>query len=178
MIASTTVNRVPNHTSKAANDSIRTQMRCNVARYASATPYAIEQRICELDREWDIERVLEANASIAMLTSLTLGATVDRRFFALSAVVAGFLLQHAVQGWCPPMPVLRRLGFRTSYEIDEERYALKTLRGDFANLDRASAGEDEIQALERFEDEGGLAYDEPPVTHRNAVDQLMEAVRI
>ena len=29
------------------------------------------------------------------------------------------------------MPVLRRFGFRTQTEIDQERYALKALRGDF-----------------------------------------------
>lgn len=33
--------------------------------------------------------------------------------------------------------VLRRLGFRTSTEIDRERYALKALRGDFRRLDAA-----------------------------------------
>jgi hypothetical protein len=49
----------------------------------------------------------------------------------LPALVSGFLFQHAVQGWCPPVPVLRRLGFRTAYEIEEERRALKALRGDF-----------------------------------------------
>ena len=58
----------------------------------------------------------------------------DRRFFMLPAAVAGFLLQHAVQGWCPPVPVLRRLGFRTASEIDEERYVLKALRGDFRDV--------------------------------------------
>ena len=55
----------------------------------------------------------------------------DRRWFFFPAVVAGFLLQHAVQGWCPPVPVFRHLGFRTQSEIEEERYALKALRGDF-----------------------------------------------
>ena len=49
-------------------------------------------------------------------------------------MVAGFLLQHAVQGWCPPLPVFRRLGFRTQTEIEEERYALKALRGDFRDV--------------------------------------------
>jgi hypothetical protein len=44
------------------------------------------------------------------------------------------LLQHAVQGWCPPIPILRRLGFRTADEINRERYALKALRGDFDSI--------------------------------------------
>ena len=29
-----------------------------------------------------------------------------------SVGVLAFLLQHALQGWCPPMPVFRWLGFR------------------------------------------------------------------
>lgn len=58
----------------------------------------------------------------------------DRRWLALPALVAAFLFQHAIQGWCPPVPILRRLGFRTSYEIEQERQALKALRGDFQNV--------------------------------------------
>ncbi len=50
---------------------------------------------------------------------------------ALPAIVTGFLFQHAIQGWCPPLPVLRRRGFRTAEEINQERYALKALGGDF-----------------------------------------------
>lgn len=55
----------------------------------------------------------------------------------MPAVVAGFLLQHALQGWCPPLPVFRRLGFRTQAEIERERYALKALRGDFDKVTEA-----------------------------------------
>ncbi len=177
MLLSSTVNRVPDHTSDAINERIRQKTRCNVARLAAATPREIEERLRELDAEWDIERALEANASLALLTSLALGSTVDRRWYALSGTIAAFLLQHAVQGWCPPMPVLRRMGFRTSYEIDEEHYAIKALRGDFDGLARPTAGEKEIEALERFEDEGGIVYDDPPVAHRDSLDRLMEAVR-
>lgn len=126
-----TVERVPAHTEDTINERIRRQTEENVERFRKAGPAAIEQRLDELDREWDIERTLEANAATACLAGLTLGATVDRRWFFFPAVVAGFLLQHALQGWCPPLPVFRRLGIRTSYEIDYERYALKALRGDF-----------------------------------------------
>jgi hypothetical protein len=98
----------------------------------------------ELDAEWDIERMLEANAATVSLVGLTLGATIDHRWFMLPAVVAGFLLQHAVQGWCPPVPLLRRVGFRTPTEIDYERYALKALRGDFRNLPMGKDGETQV----------------------------------
>lgn len=126
-----TVERVPQHTAEHVNQQIRRQTEENVARIASGGPPAIDRRLAELDREWDIERTLEANAATAILIGTALGAAVDRRFFALPAIVAGFLLQHAVQGWCPPLPLFRRAGFRTASEIDHERYALKAVRGDF-----------------------------------------------
>lgn len=56
---------------------------------------------------------------------------VNRKWFALPAVVSGFFLQHALQGWCPPVPFFRKAGVRTTSEIDEERTALRLLRGDF-----------------------------------------------
>lgn len=129
-----TVERVPQHTAEHVNEQIRRETEERVARCAEAGREAIDRRLAELDREWDIERTLEANAATASLVGLTLGATVDKKWFIFPAVVAGFLLQHAVQGWCPPLPVFRRLGFRTQSEIDYERYALKSLRGDFRNL--------------------------------------------
>jgi hypothetical protein len=148
-----TVERVPQHTAEHVNDQIRRQTEERVARIAAAGREAIDRRLAELDREWDIERTLEANAATASLVGLTLGATVDKKWFIFPAVVAGFLLQHAVQGWCPPMPVFRRLGFRTQSEIDSERYALKSLRGDFRNLptsegDGAGAGRT-LEAMRR-----------------------------
>jgi hypothetical protein len=66
-----------------------------------------------------------------VLLGTALGTTVDRRFLLLPAAVFGFFAQHALQGWCPPIPVFRRLGVRTQREIERERYALKALRGDF-----------------------------------------------
>lgn len=133
MIAST-VDRVPDNTSADLNLQIRQQTEQSVARCAARGASAIAERLEELNEEWDIERVLEANASIVSLVGLTLGATVDRKWFLLPTALAGFLLQHAVQGWCPPVPVLRRMGIRTASEIDFERYALKAIRGDFRDV--------------------------------------------
>jgi hypothetical protein len=131
-----TVERVPNRTSDSVNEAIRDETERRIEQAKRLGPAAIERRLAELNAEWDIERTLEANAATASLIGVTLGATVDRRWFALPAVVGAFLLQHAVQGWCPPLPVFRRLGFRTASEIDYERYALKALRGDFAEISR------------------------------------------
>jgi len=134
-----TTERVAVNTDEEVNERIRRRTEQSVALCAAAGPEAIERRLAELDREWDIERTLEANAASLALIGLGLGSFVDRRFLALPAVVAGFLLQHALQGWCPPVPILRRLGFRTQSEIDEERYALKALRGDFKDTEAVTA---------------------------------------
>jgi hypothetical protein len=145
-----TVERVPQHTREAYNQAIRRRTEEDVARVAAAGPAAIDRRLAELDREWDIERTLEANAATVSLIGSALGFAVDRRFFALPVAVAGFLLQHALQGWCPPVPLFRHLGFRTAAEIDHERYALKALRGDFGNVrpEGGGAGDRPEQALE------------------------------
>jgi hypothetical protein len=126
-----TAHRVPENTATHVNDEIRRHTEESIARTAAAGPEAIDRRLEELDREWDIERTLEANAATLAAVGGGLALLVDRRFGLIPLVVGGFLLQHAVQGWCPPLPVFRRMGVRTQTEIDHERYALKALRGDF-----------------------------------------------
>ena len=123
----TSRDRVPAHTSNAANRHIRRQAEERVDYFAKHRA-EIPTRLSELDREWDIERVIEMNASTIALTGVILGVTVDKRWLVLPALVTGFLFQHAIQGWCPPVPVLRRFGFRTVYEIEDERHALNDLR--------------------------------------------------
>lgn len=127
--------RVSANTAPAVNRAIEWRTRRRINRAHAGGIGAIDQRLAQLDREWDIERCLETGASSLMLTGLLLGTTANRRWLLLSVGVGGFLLQHALQGWCPPLPVLRRLGVRTADEINRERYALKALRGDFTRLD-------------------------------------------
>ena len=117
--------RVRSSTSEQRNRKIDRQTDLSIQRYAGASPADIRRRIADLDREWDIERVLEVNASTLALTGLVLGLAVYRKWFALPGVVLPFLLQHGLQGWCPPLPLLRRLGVRTRGEIDREKYALQ-----------------------------------------------------
>lgn len=130
-MATSSLRRSEQSTPSAINDRIRRETEVRVARTLNGGLTAIERRLRELDREWDTERVLEALAAGFALSGLLLGSTVHSRWYALPTVVAAFLLQHAVQGWCPPLPVIRALGVRTVAEIDEERYALKAARGDF-----------------------------------------------
>ncbi len=120
-----TVDRVPRHTSEEVNERIHRSTAANVE-YFRVHKDQIPGRLRELDREWDIERAIEANAATLALVG-AIGATRNSRWLILPALVSGFLLQHALQGWCPPVPILRRLGFRTAHEIEEERRALLPL---------------------------------------------------
>lgn len=138
---STSVQRVPAHTAPSVNESIRRRTAASIA-YHAQHPEHIGDRLAELDLEWDVERILETmSAAVSLVGLIGLATTGRRRWALLPLAVQSFFLQHAVQGWCPPLPVLRRLGFRTTAEIDQERYALKALRGDFVAVDNADASE-------------------------------------
>lgn len=101
-----------------------------------------------LQREWDTERVLETNAASLMLISLGLGMSLDRRWLWLTGGVVAFLIQHALQGWCPPLPVIRAMGVRTAGEISIERTALKALRGDFIDTEHSAESAFKSASLE------------------------------
>jgi len=117
--------RVRRSTNPRVNEQIDIRTEANIRRYADSDKTSIRRRIHKLDEEWDVERVLEVNASTLALTGLVLGVKVNQKWLYLTGVVLTFLLQHGLQGWCPPLPVLRRLGIRTRREIDREKYALK-----------------------------------------------------
>ncbi len=134
MIPSTT-GRVTRNTDAEINLRIYQEMLERLG-YYQEHPEDIDARLAELNDEWDVERTLEANASTLALSGILLSFVYGRKPLYLSAAVATFLLQHAIQGWCPPLPILRRLGFRTASEIETERNVLNLLRGDFDQLSR------------------------------------------
>lgn len=127
--------RVRDHTAPRALARIDADIETRIDEYARA-PRFIEQRLHELDHEWDIERWLEITASSLSIPGALLGMR-RRRWFLVPLAVMPFVAQHAASGWCPPIAVLRRLGVRTQREIDAERTALKAIRGDFALVEHA-----------------------------------------
>lgn len=113
------------------NNRIERDTEIRIQYYATQDDETIDKRIQELDEEKDLERVLEANAASLSLLGLALGVAFGRKWLLLPMVVGAFLLNHAVRGWCPPVPAFRRMGVRTREEIDREKFALKALRGDY-----------------------------------------------
>lgn len=133
------MSRTEANTPESVNQRIRHESIEVVGKALQGGPAAIDERLAELDGEWDVERVLETTASSLVLAGLGLSVAVSRRWLVLPAVVGGFLLQHAIQGWCPPLPIVRALGFRTHREIERERTALRASRGDFDDIEAARA---------------------------------------
>lgn len=144
-----TKERAIEHTAEKVNEQIERQLEANVQFFARRID-EIEKRLEEIDYEWDIERTLETNAAAFSLLGLGLGLF-WKKWNLLPMIISGFLLQHALQGWCPSLPVFRRLGLRTVKEIDKERYALKALRGDFVEIDAKSIEDPEELAEKALE---------------------------
>lgn len=142
--AATIKDRVRENTAEDSNMRIDQKAVNRIYKYRTLTKDEITEKLNKLYKEWDVDRALEVNASSLAITGLMLGTFGSKRWFVLPVVAVSFLLQHGIQGWCPPLTVLRRFGYRTRQEIDEEIYALKALRGDFDNI---SATSDPIEIL-------------------------------
>jgi hypothetical protein len=102
--------------------------RANIAQHAHGGWDLVSYRLSELDDEWDVERLLEANAATVCLLGVALGAFVDRRFFYLPAVIGTFLLQPLCRAGALRVPIFRRLGVRTPSEIDQGEQACQAMR--------------------------------------------------
>jgi hypothetical protein len=130
--------RVREHSAEKFNERIDRATQRRVLRAGGESKPALSRRLEELDQEWDIERVLETNGSALALGGVLLGLLVNKKFFLIPCFVLPFLLQHAIQGWCPPVPMFRSRGVRTRKEIDTEKFAVKALRGDFNGIEPSS----------------------------------------
>ena len=92
----------------------------------------MSDKIEKLNHEWDTERFLETNAASVVLLCSIIGYKKRKcGLFLLTGAIGFFLLQHALQGWCPPLPVIRKMGVRTAEEINSEKMVYKKIRGDF-----------------------------------------------
>lgn len=121
-------------TSSVKNAAIDEIILSNIKKYAGKSHSEISQRIKELDKEWDIERVLDLNMSVFALCGITFALLFNIYSISMPILLLLFFIWHAFQGWCPPIPILRHFRIRTRPEIDREKYALKAIRGDFKEL--------------------------------------------
>jgi hypothetical protein len=127
--------RVREHTPATVNRRIDLMTRARADEAIAQGGSAVSRRLEELDREWDIDRALITNFAVAggaaLLTGLTRYATSPlllpkrKGWLYFFGAQLGFLLLHGTVGWCPPLPLMRRLGVRTQREIESERLMLR-----------------------------------------------------
>jgi hypothetical protein len=146
---SETATRVQSHTAPHLNQKIEQQSAARIQHYRHEGSNEISRRLRQLDQEWDVERTLQTNFASISIVGALLTSTVSKRWAILALGVPAFMVQHSLQGWCPPLAVLRRLGFRTAKEISDERFALKSLRGDFADAAQFQTADQLIHAVRK-----------------------------
>ena len=135
-----TTQKVSLHTCSSINESIRKHTTDMLEIYKDRDNDSISDRISYLNEEWDTDRILEADIGLIVLAGSILGCKISKSWFVLTGIAGAFLLQHALQGWCPPLPLLRRFGIRTSEEIYNEKTVLKMIRKDFLQETNDVAG--------------------------------------
>ena len=120
---------------------------------------AITQRLAELDEEWSAGRVAKIVVASGILIGLAAAVLVSWWWLAVPVALGLVLLHYLLSRDGLLTGALKKLGLRSSVEIEHERFALKALRGDFHHLPVLYDRADE-DALSRLEGEGGIV-DEP-----------------
>ncbi len=131
-----------------------------IARIAEEGPEAVTRRLTELDAEWTVGRWVKVICGGMLLAGLVLALAVDPWWLLLVGVGGVILTQYlffrrSVLGW-----LLTPAGVRPGAEIEDERIALRVLRGDFKCLPTLGQVREEDDAVSRMVDEGGPALDD------------------
>lgn len=139
---------------------------------------AINERIAQLDREWTTGRASKATAGLLIVAGLALTAAFGPWWLVLTGAGGLLLLPYLFGRRSPLGYVFHRLGLRTGTEIEQEKFALKALRGDFQNVPSVQqvVNQDDIS---RLEGEGGIVIEseEAPVTAEDAVKEVLGAAK-
>ena len=99
-----------------------------LARMAEQQSCAVEQRQCELNREWSSERMVRATSVVLMVIGLVQTALVSPWSLLLVVVAAFVLLLSEMGAGTRLAEAFTFCGFRTTAQIDEERTALQLQR--------------------------------------------------
>lgn len=105
----------------------------NLDYYRLESEEVINNRIRELDAEWDVERSIQLKASLIALSGVALGVSLGKKWLMIPAAICSFFAVQAIQGGAIPVSG----NFRTRKQIAEEQFGLKELltKGAYKNLD-------------------------------------------
>ena len=160
--------------------------RCNsqvglekrLAGIADAGPQAITDRLAQLEREWSAGRMTKATIGVLIVVGLGLTALAGPWWLVLPAISGFFLLQYVFsrQSWLGA--TFREMGFRSGADIDQEKFALRALRGDFKHLPTVHEIESKDD-IARLEGEGGITIEpeEAKPDTRDVVKEVLQAAK-
>ena len=153
----------------------QTKLEARLACLADAGPQALSDRLDQLDREWSAGRMTKATIGVLIVTGLALTALTNPWWLILPAVGAFFLLQYLVSRTSWLGLTFQELGFRSGADIDQEKFALRALRGDFKTLPTVHELESKDD-ISRLEGEGGIAVD-PEESKRDVKEVVKEVLQ-
>jgi hypothetical protein len=145
---------------------------------ADAGPQAISDRLDQIEREWSAGRMTKATIGMLIVAGLALTAVSNPWWLVLPAIGGLFLLQYLFSRSSWLGATFREMGFRAGAEIDQEKFALKTLRGDFRHLPTIHEIENK-EDISRLEGEGGIALDpmEAKPDTKDVVKEVLQAAK-
>ena len=141
---------------------------------ADAGPEAIEARLAELDRTWTAGRATQATIGLLIVVGFALTVAVSPWWLILPALGGVFLLQYLFSSTCWLGLTFHAMGFPTRFEVEQEKTALRVLRGDFRQLPTVLDIEDH-EDIARLEGEGGITI-EPETAKVDPVEAARSAV--
>jgi hypothetical protein len=166
------------HTTPIADTPRPDALASRLKQVIDGGPDAICERLAQLDREWTTGRASKATAGLMIVAGLALTAVFDPWWLILTAAGGLLLLPYLFGRRSPLGYVFHQFGLRRGSEIEQEKVALKALRGDFQNLPTAQqvVNQDDIS---RLEGEGGIVYEpeQAPVTADEAVKEAIGAAK-
>jgi hypothetical protein len=130
-----------------------------IARIAEQGPEAVNRRLTDLNTEWTIGRWVKATCGLLLLVGVGLTA-LNPWWLTAVAVAAATLVQYWFfkRSWLGE--VFAAFGVRPGAVIEDERIALRVLRGDFKFLPTIGEIREEDDAVSRMVDEGGPALED------------------
>jgi hypothetical protein len=153
-------------------------LECRLARLASGGTEAIDARLAELEDEWSAGRAAKGFLSVCILAGTVLTATVGGWWILMPVIAGLFLFEYLFTRTSVLVRAVHGLGFRTRPQIEQEKFALRTLRGDFRTLPTVFDIED-ADDISRLEGEGGLVVedDDRKVDSKEAVKEVLHAAK-
>lgn len=153
-------------------------LEARLACLADAGSPAITDRLHQLDREWSAGRMTKATIGVLVVTGLALAAVAGPWWLILPGIGGFFLLQYLFSRTSWLGATFQEMGFRSGADIDQEKFALRVLRGDFKSLPTVHELESKDD-ISRLEGEGGIALDpddaKPDV--KDVVKEVLQAAK-